>query len=85
MHPLQVFKVDSFMNLHSQDSRERRIQELTMELHHQDRLCELYRELLLSFLENVEEQTELLSRKVEVVVNDVRELETEVQKLSQSE
>ncbi|XP_040992380.1 protein FAR1-RELATED SEQUENCE 7-like [Juglans microcarpa x Juglans regia] len=60
----------------SLDSRERRIQELTMELQRQDRLCELYRELLLSFLENVEEQTELLSRKVEIVVNDVRELES---------
>ncbi|KAF5446510.1 hypothetical protein F2P56_032133 [Juglans regia] len=72
-HPLVVSGHPSRGSL---DSRERRIQELTMELQRQDRLCELYRELLLSFLENVEEQTELLSRKVEVVVNDVRELES---------
>lgn len=60
---LQVFKVDSFINSHSQDSRERRIQELTMELQRQDRLCELYRELLLSFLENVKEQTKTFVKK----------------------
>ncbi|KAJ9176676.1 hypothetical protein P3X46_011962 [Hevea brasiliensis] len=63
----------------SMDTKDRRIQELTTELKRQDRLCELYRGLLNSFLENVEEHTELLSAKIEVAVNNVKEIETEVQ------
>lgn len=54
-----------------------------MELQRQDQLRELYRELLIMFLKHVEEETELLSTKIKVVVNNVRELETEVQKFSQ--
>lgn len=55
-----------------------------MELEHQDRLCDLYRGLLFTFMKNFEEQTELLSTKVEVVVNNIREFEPGIQKLSQN-
>ncbi|KAI7983878.1 Protein FAR1-RELATED SEQUENCE 5 [Camellia lanceoleosa] len=60
------------------DTKDRRIQELTMELEHQDQLCDLYREQIITFLKKVEEQTEVLSTKIQDVVNNVRELETEV-------
>ena len=53
-----------------------------MELEHQDQLCELYRQQLITFLKNVEEQTEVLSTKIEVVVNNVREVESEGHKHS---
>lgn len=53
-----------------------------MELEHQDQLCRLYRELLVTFLKNAEEQTERLSIKVGGVVNNIREFEPGIQKLS---
>lgn len=53
-----------------------------MELENQDQVCRLYRELLLSFLKNVEEQTEQLSMKVGGVLNNIREFEPGIQKLS---
>ncbi|XP_027767634.1 protein FAR1-RELATED SEQUENCE 2-like isoform X1 [Solanum pennellii] len=62
------------------DKKDRRIQELSMELEHQDKLCDLYREQLVTFLENVEQQMELLSKKIQVAVNNVKEVEAEVQK-----
>lgn len=51
-----------------------------MELEHQDKLCDLYREQLVTFLENVEQQMELMSKKIQVAVNNVKEVEAEVQK-----
>lgn len=63
-----------------QDKKDRRIQELSMELEHQDKLCDLYREQLVTLLENVEQQVELLSKKIQVAVNNVKETEAEVQK-----
>lgn len=62
-----------------------KIEQLTMELEREDQLCELYHGLLLTLLDNVEEQTELISMKVSGVVNDVREFETEVERLPQNE
>ena len=53
-----------------------------MEVEHQDQLCELYRGQLITFLKNVEEQTEVLSTKIEVAVNSVRKVESEGQKHS---
>lgn len=53
-----------------------------MELEHQDQLCELYRRQLITFLKNVEEQTEVLSTKIEVAVNNMREFECEGKKKS---
>ncbi|KAK6780206.1 hypothetical protein RDI58_022390 [Solanum bulbocastanum] len=68
-----------------QDKKDRRIQELSMELERQDKLCDLYREQLVTFLENVEQQMELLSKKIQVAVNNVKEVEAEVQKQPNSQ
>uniref|UniRef100_A0A5B6YW85 FAR1 domain-containing protein n=1 Tax=Davidia involucrata TaxID=16924 RepID=A0A5B6YW85_DAVIN len=78
-HPLVISGRPS---RNAMDSKDRRIQELTIELERQDRLCDLYREQITTFLQNVEDQTDMLSTKILVVVNNVRELETEVQKSS---
>ncbi|XP_057965108.1 protein FAR1-RELATED SEQUENCE 5-like isoform X2 [Malania oleifera] len=78
-HPLIV---SSHPSRNAMDNKDRRLQELTMELEHQDQLCEQYRDQLIKFLKNVEEQTELLSTKIEVVVSSLREFETEMQKSS---
>lgn len=69
----------------SMDERDMKIEQLTMELEREDQLCELYHGLLLTLLDNVEEQTELISMKVSGIVNDVREFETEVERLPQNE
>ncbi|KAL3517896.1 hypothetical protein ACH5RR_020485 [Cinchona calisaya] len=63
----------------SMDHKDRKIQELTMELERQDKLCDLYREHIITFLKSLEEQTDLLSVKIEAAVNNVRELEAEVE------
>ncbi|PSR86294.1 Protein FAR1-RELATED SEQUENCE like, partial [Actinidia chinensis var. chinensis] len=60
------------------DAKDRKIQELIMELERHDRLCNMYKEQIITFLKNVEEQTEVLSTKIQVIVNNVREVETEV-------
>uniref|UniRef100_A0A803PFR8 FAR1 domain-containing protein n=1 Tax=Cannabis sativa TaxID=3483 RepID=A0A803PFR8_CANSA len=62
------------------DSVDRRIEDLTMELKHQDHLCELYRGLLLTFLKDIDEQTETLSTKIGLVVNNIREVESGLKK-----
>lgn len=78
-HPLVVSTRPS---RNSVDGKDRRIQELTMELEHQDQLCELYRDQLITFLNNVEEQTEFLSTKIQVVVNTVQSFESQVENQS---
>lgn len=53
-----------------------------MELEHQEQLCTGYREKLLGFMKNVEEQTDELSAKIQGIVENVRKVETEMQKHS---
>lgn len=55
-----------------------------MELERQDQLCAAYREKLLSFINNVEEQTEELSSKVKLVIENIRRAESEMKKCSQN-
>ncbi|KAK3003312.1 hypothetical protein RJ639_018334 [Escallonia herrerae] len=78
-HPLVISDRPS---RNAMDSKDRRIQELTTELKHQDQLCALYRGQLITFLKNVEEQTELLSTKIQIAVDNVRECETGGEKSS---
>jgi len=55
-----------------------------MELERQDQLCAAYREKLLSFINNVEEETEELSTKIQLVIENVRRAESEMKKCSQN-
>lgn len=65
-----------------QGDKDKKIEELTMELERQDQLCASYREKLLSFMNNVEEQTQELSEKIQVIIENLRKVESEVQKNS---
>lgn len=47
-----------------------------MELEHEDQLCDRYRGLLIALLKNTEQQTELLSTKIQDAVNSMNELES---------
>ncbi|KAF7825897.1 protein FAR1-RELATED SEQUENCE 7-like isoform X1 [Senna tora] len=60
--------------------KDKKIEELTVELERQDRLCASYREKLLSFMNNVEEQTQELSEKIQDIIENLRKVESEVQK-----
>lgn len=71
----QDLDVTCFQILFLQDHKDQRIHELTMELERQDRLCELYREQLNTLLKYIEEQIEVISGKVRVVVSNVNEVE----------
>ncbi|RZC47538.1 hypothetical protein C5167_040485 [Papaver somniferum] len=63
--------------LYSCDEKDKRIQELTAELRRKKRLCAAYREQLNTFMKDVEEHNELLSAKVQVVVNNIKDVESE--------
>ncbi|GMH02431.1 hypothetical protein Nepgr_004270 [Nepenthes gracilis] len=72
-HPLAVI-AQGFSALGDKDKK---IKELTLELQRQEQLCAAYRQKLLSFLSNVEEQAEQLSSKAQVAITNFRELESE--------
>lgn len=65
-----------------QGDKDKKIEELTKELEHQDHLCTTYREKLVSFMNSVEEQTEELASKIQLIVDNVRKVESEVQNFS---
>ncbi|KAL5861549.1 hypothetical protein ACOSQ4_002845 [Xanthoceras sorbifolium] len=75
-HPHTVSSNRPSRNTLLGDGKDKRIQELSMEVERQDRFCELDRGLLIRLLNNVEEQTQVLSSKVEFVVNIVKEFES---------
>ncbi|KAK7256208.1 hypothetical protein RIF29_29646 [Crotalaria pallida] len=64
--------------------KDKKIAELAMELELQNQLCAAYREKLLSFIKTVEEQTEELSTKIKLIVENIRRAESEMQKCSQN-
>lgn len=67
----------------SQDEKDRRIRELTIELNNEKqrckRRCAAYQEQLRMVLSYVEEHTIHLSNKVQDIVNNVQELETDME------
>lgn len=67
----------------TEDDKDKKIAELTMELERQDELCAAYREKLLSFINNIEEQTEEMSTRVQLIIENIRRAESEMQKSSQ--
>ncbi|KAL5562228.1 hypothetical protein UlMin_031975 [Ulmus minor] len=77
-HPL-VVTANGFS---TEGDKDKKIEELTIELERQEQLCAAYRERLVSFIKNVEEQTEELSGKIQVIVENVRKVESEVRKHS---
>nr|KYP34885.1 Protein FAR1-RELATED SEQUENCE 5 [Cajanus cajan] len=64
--------------------KDKKIAELTMELERQDQLCAAYREKLLSFISNVEEETVELSTKIQLIIENIRTAESEMKKCSQN-
>ncbi|KAM1007103.1 hypothetical protein PS2_003718 [Malus domestica] len=78
-HPLIVSSGNSM------DAKDMKIAELTMDLEREEQLCGQYRELLLTLLNNVEEETEHIATKVRGVVNYVREFETQVEGIPENQ
>lgn len=77
-HPL-IVTANGFSTTGDKDKK---IEELTMELEHHEQLCSAYREKLFSFMNSVEEQTEELSSKIQGIVDNIRKLEAERQRFS---
>ncbi|XP_022734925.1 protein FAR1-RELATED SEQUENCE 5-like isoform X4 [Durio zibethinus] len=69
---LQQFNISS----HKQDEKDKKIQELTAELRNKKRLCAAYQEHLTAFMKIVEEHTSQISKKVQNVVNNLKNYET---------
>ncbi|XP_059428936.1 protein FAR-RED ELONGATED HYPOCOTYL 3 isoform X1 [Corylus avellana] len=57
------------------DEKDKKIQELTTELRNKKRLCATYQEQLNAFMKMVEEHSEQLSKKVQNVVDNLKEFE----------
>ncbi|KAK8717849.1 hypothetical protein V6N13_045102 [Hibiscus sabdariffa] len=74
-HPL-ILTANGFNTMGDKDKK---IEELTLELEHQEQLCSAYRENLFAFMHNVEQETEELSSKIEVIVDNLRKIEAERQ------
>ena len=63
-----------------QGDKDKKIEELKTELEHQEQLCIAYREKLFNFISKVEEQTEELSSKIQVIISNLRQVESGIQK-----
>ncbi|KAK2360395.1 Far-red impaired responsive (FAR1) family protein [Trifolium repens] len=68
----------------TEDDKDKKIAELTMELEHQDELCAAYRGKLLSFINNIEEQTEEMSTRIQLIIKNIKRAESEMQICSQN-
>lgn len=77
-HPL-VVTANGYSTVGDKDKK---IEELSLELERQDQLCAAYREKLFNFMNNVEEQTEELSSKIQVIVDNIRKIESEMLEVS---
>ncbi|MBA0556147.1 hypothetical protein Golob_026274 [Gossypium lobatum] len=72
-HPLVVAPREARQTM---DEKDKRIQELTVELRNKKRLCAAYQEQLTAFMKIVEEHSNQLSTKVQNVVNNLKEYES---------
>ncbi|KAL3604757.1 hypothetical protein D5086_005616 [Populus alba] len=83
MSPSKVPWRGSAKSLVSEDEKDRRIRELTIELNNEKqrckRRCAAYQEQLRMVLSYVEEHTIHLSNKVQDIVNNVKELENDME------
>uniref|UniRef100_M4F9G0 FAR1 domain-containing protein n=1 Tax=Brassica campestris TaxID=3711 RepID=M4F9G0_BRACM len=71
-HPLVVEPRQARQSL---DEKDKRIQELTIELRNKKRLCAAYKEQLDAFAKIVEEYSNRMSKRVESVVENLKEFE----------
>ncbi|XP_062150233.1 protein FAR1-RELATED SEQUENCE 5 [Alnus glutinosa] len=71
-HPLVVSPREARQTM---DEKDKKIQELTTELRNKKRLCATYQEQLNAFMKMVEEHSEQLSKKVQNVVDNLKEFE----------
>lgn len=79
-HPLLV-PATALSNVGDKDKK---IEELTLELQRQDQLCAAYRQKLLNFLASVEDQGEKLSSKILGVIENMKRAEAEIQESSRN-
>ncbi|KAL2486183.1 Far-red impaired responsive (FAR1) family protein [Abeliophyllum distichum] len=81
MSPNKIPLRGSGKNLISQDEKDKKIRELTLELYNErqrcKRRCAAYQEQIQTLLKHIEEHTDHLSRSVQDIVHKVKELENE--------
>lgn len=63
------------------DEKDKRIQELTVELRNKKRLCATYQEQLFAFVKEVEQHSDHLSRRAHIIAHDLREFESKEQQV----
>ncbi|KAH9783585.1 FAR1 domain-containing protein [Citrus sinensis] len=80
-HPLVVAPREARQTM---DEKDKKIQELTVELRNKKRLCALYQEQLTTFMKVVEVHSDHLSKKVQNVINNLKEFESIEKELSRN-
>ncbi|KAK9287964.1 hypothetical protein L1049_016409 [Liquidambar formosana] len=78
-HPLVVSPREARQTM---DEKDKKIQELTTDLRNKKRLCAAYQEQLVAFMKEVEEHSDQLSKKAQVIANNLREFESKEQEVS---
>ncbi|KAK6914553.1 hypothetical protein RJ641_021874 [Dillenia turbinata] len=71
-HPLMISPCDVRQTM---DEKDRKIQELSTELQNKKWLCEACQEQLIAFMKDVEEHNDQLTRKVQVIANNLQKFE----------
>lgn len=82
---VQFHRVWYIKSLSLQDEKDLKVRELTMELHREKKKSAAYQQQLQLVLKYIEEHTQRLSLKAEVVTSNMRELESEEQDSAQSD
>ncbi|CAK8564726.1 unnamed protein product [Lathyrus sativus] len=80
-HPLVVSPREARQTM---DEKDKKIQELTMELRMKKRLCVTYREQLTSFMKIVEEHSDKLSTRIHQILDNLKEYESREELLHQT-
>ncbi|XP_021774928.1 protein FAR1-RELATED SEQUENCE 5-like [Chenopodium quinoa] len=73
-HPLVVSAREARKKM---DDKDKKIQELTAELRNEKRLCTLYQEQLFAFMKDVEDHNAQISKKVQAVLINLKEIENQ--------
>lgn len=60
-----------------QDDKDKKIQELTTELRNEKRLCIMYQEQLIAFMKDVEDHNTQITKKVQAVLINIKEVENQ--------
>lgn len=73
-HPLVISPREARKKM---DDKDKKILELTAELRNEKRLCTMYQEQLIAFMKDVEDHNSQITKKVQAVLINIKDIETQ--------